>query len=367
MRQLFAVLSICAIILQAGLGSAQSQVNPRDYQQNASFLSRRFLTDSKNAAALTSDFLARADKLYKTPLLFPNGGLLSSMGVLDHAPYAAKLFLDQVSGYETANRRTFTVMPYLNAYSPEDHSHPANLRLDLTDPAVRANVVAECARYVSNKAPGSYVAGAARAFDGIVIDIEPAGDPAFFASLKTLMADIRVSFDRAGLRNKKIGVAAPQFTARSPKPNWGWDSSDYYYIARYVDYVIAMTYDSSLTDESRYQPWIAEQTAHILQAVSGAAWRFDSSHPKPTSGVRVLIGLPGFYAVTKAHDPEVESVAHGAAGIRDGLFLLLSTDKLSLGYFQGAAMFSHDGGAGDSQYARYDKDWRWWTECWLGR
>lgn len=128
-----------------------------------------------------------------------------------------------------------------------------------------------------------------------------------------------------------------------------------------------MTYDSSLTDESRYEPWIAEQTTHILQAVSGAAWRSDSGHPKPTSGVRVLIGLPGFYTVTKAHNPEVESVAHGAAGIRDGLSLLLSTDKLSLGYLQGAVMFSHDGGAGDSQYARYDKDWRWWTEYWLGR
>jgi len=367
MTRAFAVLIISAAGLQAGLGSAQSHVNAGDYQQNASFLSRRFISDSRNAAALTNDFLSKADKLYKTPLLFPNGGLLSSMGVLDHAPYAAKLFLDQASAYQTANRTTFTIMPYLNGYSLEDHAHAAKLRLDLNDPAVRANVVAECAKYVSNKAPGSYVAGAARAFDGVVIDIEPAGDPAFFPSLKTLMADIRVSFDRAGLRNKKIGVAAPQYTGRSPKPNWGWDSSDYYYIARYVNYVIAMTYDSSLTDESRYRPWMSEQTTHILQAVSGAAWRFDTGHPRPTSGVRVLIGLPGFYSVTKAHNPEIESVAHGAAGIRDGLSLLQPTDRVSLGYFQGAVMFSHDGGAGDSQYARYDKDWRWWTEYWLGR
>lgn len=180
MARPFKVLIVSAIVLQAGFGSAQSQVNPRDYQQNGSFLSRRFLTDSKNAAALTNDFLARADKLYKTPLLFPNGGLLSSTGVLDHAPYAAKLFLDEVSAYETANRTTFTIMPYLNGYSPADHSHAANLRLDLNDPAVRANVVAECTRYVSNKVPGSYVAGAARSFDGVVIDVEPAGDPAFF-------------------------------------------------------------------------------------------------------------------------------------------------------------------------------------------
>jgi spore germination protein YaaH len=365
MSRFFQVLIICTIT--AGTGPAQSRVNPGDYQHNASFLSRRFLTDSKNAAALTDDFLSRADKSYKTPILFPNGGLLSSRGMLDHAPYASRMFLDRVSAYESANRARFTVMPYLNAYSPDDHSHAANLRLDLNNAAVRANIVAECGRYVSARVPGSYVTGTARTFDGIVMDIEPAGGAAFFASLKILMADIRASFDRMGLRDKKIGVAAPQYTARTPKPDWGWDSSDYYYMAKYVNYVIAMTYDSGLTDESKYAPWMKDQTLHILQAVSGAAWRFDTGHPKPGNGVKVLIGLPGFYASTKAHNPEIENVAHGASGILDGLSQLLSTDRTSPGYFQGAVMFSHDGGADDSIYARYDVDWRWWLKHWLGR
>jgi hypothetical protein len=365
MRRLFEVLIIWVMTAQTGFGSRRSQVNGRVYQQNASFLSRRFLTDSKNAAALTDDFLAKANKIYKTTLLFPNGGLLSSMGVLDHGPGAARIFLDRVSAYEAANRVTFTLMPYLNGYSPDDHAHAANLRLDLNNPAVRANIVAECGRYVSNKTPASYVTGLGRAFDGIVLDIEPAGDPLFLASFKILVADIRASFDHAGLKNKKIGVAAPQFTARSPKPNWGWDSSDYYYIARYVNYIVAMTYDSGLTDESRYQPWLKDQTARILQAVSGSSWRFDSSHPQPANGVRVLIGLPGFYTVTRAHNPDVENVAHGAPGILDALASLQSTDRTSLSYFQGAVMFSHDGGANDSIYARYDKDWAWWSEYWL--
>ena len=111
--------------------------------------------------------------------------------------------------------------------------------------------------------------GSKRVFDGIVLDIEPGGDPTFLASLKTLLAELRTSFLRMGLANKKIGFAAPQYTERVPKPNWGWDSSDYHSVARYIDYVIAMTYDSGLKDESKYQPWMKDQTTHIFGRFPG--------------------------------------------------------------------------------------------------
>src|ERR1700730_11610486 len=165
-----------------------------DYQQNGSFLARRFLTDSKNVPALTDDFLSKTDKFYKTPLLFPNGGLLTSSGMLDHPPNAAVLFLDHVVSYESANERALLIMPCLNGYSPQDASYPANQRLDLDNPSVRANIVAECGRYVSAKVPGSYVQGSLRAFDGTILDIEPAGGPSFVRSLKTLLTEIRPSF-----------------------------------------------------------------------------------------------------------------------------------------------------------------------------
>lgn len=367
MKLIVGIFVALAMTVWNGLASAQSQVKPGDYKQNASFLSRRFLTDSKNSAALTDDFIYRADKLYKVSLLFPNGGLLDSTGVLDHAPFAVKIFLDHVRAYEAANGVSFTLMPYLNGYSLEDTSHAANQRLDLNNPAVRANVVAECGRYVSAKVPGSYVKGSSRAFDGIVLDIEPAGSPTFFASLKTLMAEIRASFDGMGLRNKKIGFAAPQFTSLTPKPNWGWNSSDYYYMGEYVDYVIAMTYDSRSTDGAKYHSWMSDQTTRILQGVSGAAWSFDAAHPKPTNGVKVLIGLPGFQTLTKVHNPGVENVLYGGPGILEGISLLQSTDRVSLTYFQGAFMYTHDGGAAESIFARYDKDWSWWEKQWLGR
>ena len=361
MRNIIAVLIAVAVNAES-----QAQVKPGDYQQNGSFLARRFLTDSKNGPALTDDFLSKTDKFYKTPLLFPNGGLLTSSGMLDHPPGAAVLFLNHVAAYESANQAAFILMPYLNGYSPQDASHPANWRLDLDNPSVRANIVTECGRYASAKVLGSYVQGSPRAFDGIILDIEPAGDPSFLRSLKTLLTEIRASFDGIGLKNKKIGFAAPQHTDKVPKPNWGWNSSDYHYMARYVDYVVAMTYDSGLKS-AEYQSWIEDQTAQILQAVSGAAWNFDADHPRPTNGVKVLIGLPGFWTLTKAHDPDIENVAHGAPGVLAALSHLHSTDRTSIGYFQGTTMFSHDGGAADSLYARYGKDWWWWLKDWLGK
>jgi hypothetical protein len=340
-------------------------VRPGDYQRNGSFLTRRFLSDSKNGSALTDEFLSKADKFYKTPLLFPNGGLLTSSGMLDHAPGAAVLFLNHVAAYESGNQAAFILMPYLNGYSLQDGSHPANQRLDLDNPSVRANIVAECGRHISAKVLGSYIQGSRRAFDGIMLDIEPAGDRSFLRSLKTLLTEIRASFDGMGLRNKKIGFAAPQHTDKVPKPNWGWDSSDYYYLARYVDYVVAMTYDSGL-QKAEYQSWIENQTTQILEAVSGAAWNFDNDHPRPTNGAKVLIGLPGYWTRTAAHDPGIENVAYGAPGVLAALSHLHSSDHTSIGYFQGTAMFSHDGGAEESLYARYGKDWWWWLQHWLG-
>lgn len=83
MRPRLGLLVLSAISVWSGFASAQSHIEPGDYQRNASFIRRRFLTDSRNVATLTDDLLYKTDKLYKVPLLFPNGGLLDSNGVLD--------------------------------------------------------------------------------------------------------------------------------------------------------------------------------------------------------------------------------------------------------------------------------------------
>ena len=51
-------------------------------------------------------------------------------------------------------------------------------------------------------------------------------------------------------------------------------------------------------------------------------------------------------------------MANGAPAIRAGLEQLAAEDSDSLRYFEGAFMYA------GSPYARFDPDWRWWTERW---
>ena len=99
----------------------------------------------------------------------------------------------------------------------------------------------------------------------------------------------------------------------------------------------AMTYDSGVASSSQYQTWIAGQTTRILRAVSGGAWsldgkhvRLDGKHVPPRNELKVLIGLPGFYTATNAHNLEFENAASGALGVRTALSSLKRDDPKSL-------------------------------------
>ena len=148
-------------------------------------------------------------------------------------------------------------------------------------------------------------------------------------------------------------------------------------MGEYVDYILAMTYDTRLTSATSYQTWIAAQTDSILQAVSGARWNYDANHPQEASGVHVLLGMPGYSTATVNHNPSVENVTSAAQGILAGVNALQAGDSISLTYLLGAFMFQHDGGqstfttsAGTviaSPFALYTADWAWWRQYWLGQ
>src|SRR5258708_12586732 len=99
MTNILGFFAILAITTGLCSNSAESQTAPAAYQHNASFLSRRFFTDPTNAPALIDDFLVRTDKFYKTPILFPNGGLLTPARTLHHSPPPPKIFLHHVTAY----------------------------------------------------------------------------------------------------------------------------------------------------------------------------------------------------------------------------------------------------------------------------
>jgi hypothetical protein len=344
---------------------------PAAFETNASFLTGHFLFDAgpqTASARITDDWAARSISSYRAPIWLPQAGTIdpNNAGLLVKGPTSAVTFLNHVAAYETAHGQSFTLLAVLNGDAT---------KLDLGDPTVQANIVADCGQFLSATVPGSYVAGAARTFDGCALDIEPAGDPVVYANLKAIVIALRASAPFSG-GGKRIGIAAPSLHNPKPASGWLWNSSDYYYMGEYVDYILAMTYDTRLTSTTSYQTWIAAQTDSILQAVSGARWNYDANHPQEASGVHVLLGIPGYSTTTVNHDPRVENVRSAAQGIFAGVNALQAADAISPTYLLGAFMFQHDGGLSTfttstgtviaSPFALYTADWVWWRQYWLG-
>jgi len=333
---------------------------PAAYQTNATFLSGHFLFDVAPftaSARITDDWAARAVPTYQVPIWLPQAGTMDpgNAGLLENPPTSAVTFLNH-------SPTSVTLLAVLNGDAT---------KVDLGDPTVQANIVADCGRFLSTTVPGSYVTGASRTFDGCALDIEPAGDPTVYANIKAIVIALRHSPAFNG-NGKRIGIAAPQL--QNPNTVWSWNSSDYYYMGEYVDYILAMTYDTRLTSASAYSSWIAEQTDSILVAVSGARWGYDANHPQEASGVHVLMGMPAYSTPSATHDPSAENVKSATAGVRSGASAIQS-DPISAGYLLGAFMFQHDGGQSTftstsgtvepSPFALYSADWAWWRADWL--
>ncbi len=137
-------------------------------------------------------------------------------------------------------------------------------------------------------------------FAGVHINVEPmrSGDQYFLVLLDELRAALPPG--------KLLSVAAyppPTFWQRIPDVHW--DEPYFREVARRVDHLTVMMYDTALRWPKVYQRLMADWTEEILQ------W----SEGKP-----VLLGVPTYSdAHTEYHRPEVENLANALAGIHAGL------------------------------------------------
>ncbi|MET7934007.1 hypothetical protein [Streptomyces sp. NPDC005322] len=172
---------------------------------------------------------------------------------------------------------------------------PTGLRLG--DPDSRARIV-RSARQVLD-------AG----FDGVHFDLEPmhSGDRDFLSLLDDLHALARP-------RHVPLSVAAHQidplpglhsvagFVANHPK--W-WSQKYFGQVARRVDQIAVMSYDTSMPLESLYGGYVAQQTELALEAT-----------PPDTD---LLMGLPGYHTDNFGRHAWAETVAAAVRGTRLGL------------------------------------------------
>ena len=322
------------------------------YTQNATFLGHGYVT-SQSSVDRVPDLASRMQNTYMVSYWFTNVGLIDSSGLMVHPEtqlVKAAAFLNAVNDYEIAAGAAFTVLAWMNNGNSSS--------LDVTDATVRSTIVNECLKFVSTTVDGSYVAGANRAFDGVLLDIEPTGhNDTYFNALKTLMDEIKAAIGT----NKLVGFTPPKYATNNSV--WFWSPTYYYYMARHVDILCAMTYDNASPSGSAYQAWMTSQATEILQAVSGEYWP-DGSHPPPGNGVMVFIGLPAF-PPNANHNPAYENIEFGAQGLDTAITSLNNAGDPSQGHFQGAAVFLHTDGSGADGYASWATDWWWFGRYWL--
>ena len=142
-------------------------------------------------------------------------------------------------------------------------------------------------------------------FDGVQLDIEPvpSGDPDFLKLLEEL---------RAGIGSKRISVAAMKLTPFAPAigpdslVGYSWDDNYYHEVARRVDQLAVMTYDSGVPLANLYIKYVSWETSHILESLQDV----------PTC--RVLIGVPTYDGHTFWHQG-AENIGSGLQGVIEAL------------------------------------------------
>ncbi|MEU0787657.1 hypothetical protein ABZ341_39720 [Streptomyces sp. NPDC006173] len=178
-------------------------------------------------------------------------------------------------------------------------------------------------------------------FDGVHFDLEPlhSGDAHYLALLDRLHALTRA-------RHVPLSVASHQIDplpglhsaagALTGHPKW-WSQAYFGQVARRVDQIAVMSYDTATPLQSLYGGYVAQQTALALEVT-----------PKSTD---LLMGLPFFHEDKVGHSAYAETVAAAVRGTRLGLS---RTDRTREHF--GVALYV-DFAATETDWAAYREDW----------
>jgi hypothetical protein len=181
-------------------------------------------------------------------------------------------------------------------------------------------------------------------YDGIHLDLEPlhSGDSDYLTLLDALRRETRS-------RDAKLSVAAHQI---DPLPAfhtvWGgitghpkWWSQEFFgQVARRVDQIAMMSYDTMQPLESTYGGYVAQQTSLALEVT-----------PPSTD---LLMGLPFFHENRFGHWNHAETVPAAVRGVRLGLSRT-DADRARFG----VALYI--------DFAATEADWRAYEEGWADR
>ncbi|MFJ3708775.1 MULTISPECIES: hypothetical protein [unclassified Streptomyces] len=239
-----------------------------------------------------ADVDALAKRLEGTGLrdLYVHAGPLEHDGTLPADRYArATWLIDAVHRKLPGVRVQAWLGDKLSTESPDG--------LDLADAATRGAIV------VSTR--GIVDAG----FEGAHFDLEPlhSGDRHYLSlldDLRSLTRDRGVLLSVAAHQIDPLPATHTVAGALTGHPKW-WSQKFFGQVARKVDQIAVMSYDTSLPLQSLYGGYVAEQTTLALEVT-----------PDSTD---LLMGLPFYHETKPGHLASAETVAAAVRGVRLGL------------------------------------------------
>ncbi|MBB4922379.1 hypothetical protein [Kitasatospora kifunensis] len=254
--------------------------------------------------------------------LYVHAGPLSDDGSLPASRYPQAGTLIEAVHRELPGVRVQAWLGDLVA--PEE---PTGLHLD--QPAVRQRIT-DSARQVLD-------AG----FDGVHFDLEPVHSDS--AGFLTLLDQVHAL---TAARGVPLSVAAPQIdplpslhavaSAVTGHPKW-WSQAYFGQVARRVEQVAVMSYDTAMPLPSLYTGYVAQQTTLALEVTP--------------PGVDLLMGLPAYDADQFGHRGSAETVPAAVRGVR----LALGRHAAGRQAF-GVALYA-DFSATAADWATYRQDW----------
>jgi hypothetical protein len=257
-------------------------------EYNAAWISVDWTSKPSDPEAVHA--LASSTSSRRIRYLFPYTTFLKPDGSFSASYAHAAEFVSQFRQYDRETR----LLAWIGI--PLKNDRPVGVRgwVDLTDGATRRGIVSFVAQLVRD-------AG----FDGVHLDAEtvPNGDADFLL----LLDEVRIALGE----HATISVASNHWFpgALNVLPyvrDWWWTDAYYQEVAARVDQLATMTYDSYAPVPGLYRLWMREQVRGVAQSLAH-------------SNVDLLFGISVSREETASHQPGVETLNDGLAGICAGL------------------------------------------------
>ena len=276
-----------------------------------------------------TDITALADKLARLQIhyVFVFATYLRADGEFGATYKQASEFIRVVKAVQpTISLQAWVGVPVSQAWLPARKGSGA----DLADSATRHKVAALCRELVQDYG-----------FDGIHLDAEPiaGGD----VHLLSLLGEVRQAIGPQAMLSVATRRICPKVLGRTTSlSHWfAWDASYYREVAKRVDQIAVMIYDSALPLSELYRWWGRVQVIEISEAVRG-------------TGVGVLYGVPTSEERTWTHWPSAENMVSGLQGIIDGL----SAPNAEPSVVVGIAVYPY--------WETSETEWAQYRTLWLG-